>query len=411
MRRKTSYPEGHWSLAVDIPYSMGVEQGDLIFTCGQADLKGMGEVCHPGDLYQQTAASIQHIKTIFTDLGSDIEKLAKLTVFYIDNGDVDQAHYKAEIARLLNTKNKPVVAMVPLSHFFYPGVMVEIDAVGVDLDSPRKYVNNPAYGQLTNGLSQAVQCGEFILLGSVNAINADGSIDSPDDSVKQTHTVLARIEKILTEFGADRRDLVKLNNWFVIGGNAEEWSESAQVRADFYHEPGPVATGMPLHSLGREGLTVSTDCWAMLGENGERLTKTHAWPEGHWDWPIHLPFKHGLKCRNTIFVGGQVSLDQKSNVIDPGKLAEQTQRSMENIGKVLAEFGADYSDIVKLNTWYRTADGHSSDADALHTNVNIRSSFFCKPGPASTGIPLDNLCYENMLTETEVIAYLESNNP
>jgi len=39
MRRKSVYPEGHWSLAVDIPYSMGLACGDLIFLCGQADLE------------------------------------------------------------------------------------------------------------------------------------------------------------------------------------------------------------------------------------------------------------------------------------------------------------------------------------------------------------------------------------
>ncbi|MEM7294368.1 MAG: RidA family protein, partial [Pseudomonadota bacterium] len=160
MSRRTSYPEGHWSLAVDIPYSMGVAQGDLIFTCGQADLQGRGEVCHPGDLYAQTAAAIEHIKTIFSDLGSDVEKLTKLTVFYVDNGEVDQRHYKQAIARFLGTQNCPVLAMVPLSHFFYPGVMVEIDAVGIDSDAPRQYVADPAFGPVVEGISQAMRCGE-----------------------------------------------------------------------------------------------------------------------------------------------------------------------------------------------------------------------------------------------------------
>ncbi len=412
MSRITSYPKDHWSLQVDIPYSMGVKQGGLIFLSGQADLRGNGEVCHPGDLLKQTAAAIAHIKTLFADLGSDSEKLVKLTVFYVNRGDVDQGAYQAEIARLLGTHNQPVVAMVPLSHFFYPGALVEIDAVGVDSVAPRQYVADPAYGPVTLGLSQALRCGEYIFIGGTTAISADGTVQHPDDSVQQTHQVLARLERLLGEFGADRRDLVKLNNWFVIAGNAEEWSQSAQVRADFYPEPGPVATGHPLQTLGALGLAISTDCWAMLGEDGSRIPKQHAWPEGHWDWPIHLPFKHGLMCPlstggKLIFMGGQVSLDQQANVIDPGKLAEQTRTSMENIGKVLAEFDAGYADILKLNTWYQGNNDPDTDAEALHTSVNTRSAYFQKPGPASTGIPLDNLSYEDMLTETEVVAYLE----
>ncbi len=404
--RITSYPEGHWSLKIDIPYSMGVRQGGLVFTSGQADLTGMGEVCHPGDLYKQTAEAITHIKTIFADLGSDIERLVKLTVFYVDNGEVDQCAYTVEIARLLGTKNRPVVAMVPLSHFFYSGLLVEIDAVGVDSDAPRKTVADPAFGQVTPGLSQALRCGEFIFIGGTSAVRADGTLEHPGDSVWQTREVLARLEKILAEFGADRRDLVKLNNWFVIGGNAREWSQSARVRADFYHRPGPVATGNPLHSLGADGVVISTDCWAMLGADGKSLPRQYICPEGHWNWPIPMPFQHGLKCGNVIFVGGQVSLDEDSNVIDPGKLVEQTRISMENIRVVLAGFGADFSSILKLNTWYRGINDTSGDADALHASVNIRSAYFQKPGPASTGIPLDSLCYEGLLTETEVIAFL-----
>lgn len=80
---------------------------------------------------------------------------------------------------------------------------------------------------------------------------------------------------------------------------------------------------------------------------------------------------------------------------------------LERLERMLAEFGATYDDILKLTTWYQGSNDTNDDADTLHTSVNIRSSYFEKPGPASTGIPLDNLCYEDMLTETEVIAYLE----
>jgi len=55
---------------------------------------------------------------------------------------------------------------------------------------------------------------------------------------------------------------------------------------------------------------------SLLRTDGRRLPRRHVWPQGHWDWPIHLPFKHGLKCGDLIFVGGQVSLDGRGAVID-----------------------------------------------------------------------------------------------
>ena len=30
------------------------------------------------------------------------------------------------------------------------------------------------------------------------------------------------------------------------------------------------------------------------------MEKAYSWPDGHWDWPIKLPYKHGVKCGNMI---------------------------------------------------------------------------------------------------------------
>jgi enamine deaminase RidA (YjgF/YER057c/UK114 family) len=161
-----------------------------------------------------------------------------------------------------------------------------------------------------------------------------------------------------------------------------------------------------VQNLNQPGATIRTDFWAMLDREGSSIDTTHSWPEGHWDWPIHLPFKHGLRCGNLVFVGGQVSMDPEANIIDPGEVEIQTGTSMDNIGKVLAGFGLDHSDIVKLNTYYQGSSGvdDASDADALHRNLTIRGSYFEKPGPASTGIPFHCLAYEGMMIEIEVIA-------
>ena len=107
-----------------------------------------------------------------------------------------------------------------------------------------------------------------------------------------------------------------------------------------------------------------------------------------------------------IFLGGQVSLDPNANVIDPNNMKKQTHTSMKNIQRVLAEFNASMSNIVKLNTYY---EGTSNPND-LHSNVNVRSSYFQKPGPASTGIPFPHLAYKDMLIEIEVIAMQDGLN-
>lgn len=401
MPRKTVFPEGHWSLRVDIPYSMGLACGDLIFLCGQADLKGNGEVCNAGDLLKQTQNAIGHIANLFRELDADLEHLVKLVVFYVPDAAIPEADYIAALATMLETRNRPVVTLVPVPRMFYPGLVVEIDAYGMS-GEPLERIDVPG----GNGFSTVVRAGEMIFGAGIDAIDESGAVIAAGDVVSQSRVVLAALSSRLAGVGASVGDLVKINNWYVAGGSAEAWAESARVRADFYPEPGPCATGVPVHTLNRPGVLMRTDFWAMLDSSGQSIEKSHYWPEGHWDWPIHLPFKHGLQCRDLVFVGGQVSMDPDANIIDPGEIEAQTRTSMDNIGRVLAGFGLEHADIVKLNTYYESVGGadESSDADELHGNVTIRGGYFRKPGPASTGIPFRCLAYEGMLIEIEAIA-------
>ena len=397
MHRKTVFPDNHWSLQVDIPYSMGLACGELIFLCGQADLEGNGRVCNGGDLFKQSQRAIDHIANLFHELNASLENLVKLVVFYVPDAGVSESDYLDALASMIATANRPVITLVPVPRMFYPGLVVEIDAYGMVGDSLER-LDLPD----SNGFSTVVRAGEMIFGSAISATDAAGVVISPNDVVSQSRIVLDTLETRLDGMGASLGDLVKINNWYVAGGSAKEWAESAQIRAEYYPEPGPCATGIPLHDLNLPGALIRTDFWAMLDSDGNSIEKSHCWPEGHWDWPIHLPFKHGLKCRELVFVGGQVSLDSQARIIDPGDMEIQTRTSMENIGKVLAGFGLGHADIVKLNTYYQ---GSAKDSvKDLHRNVTIRGSYFERPGPASTGIPFRCLAYDGMMIEIEAIA-------
>jgi enamine deaminase RidA (YjgF/YER057c/UK114 family) len=400
MKMVKIFPENHWTLQVDIPYSMGVACQDLIFLCGQADLEGEGQVCNPGDLIAQSKSAMNHISNLFAELGASLENLVKLVVFYVPDPVISQTDYTIAIAEMLESENRPVITLVPVPRMFYSGLVVEIDAYGMLDDS-----NSRRDMDAGNRFSSVVRCGEMIFGGGIDATD-ETHVQCAGDVVAQSRIVLERLTEQLSAVGAGVEDLVKINNWYVAGGSAEDWTESARVRAEFYPEPGPCATGIPLHDLDIPGALIRTDFWAMLDQQGQSIEKHHCWPKGHWDWPIHLPFKHGLRCRNLVFTGGQVSMDPDANIIDSGQMAKQTHTSMKNLDKVLAGFGLNHSNIVKLNTYYQGSTGadDSDDADDLHENVGIRGSYFEKPGPASTGIPFRCLAYDGMLIEMEAIA-------
>jgi enamine deaminase RidA (YjgF/YER057c/UK114 family) len=214
---------------------------------------------------------------------------------------------------------------------------------------------------------------------------------------------MERIGAILKALGADFDDVVKINNYYVGGGVFADWEAAARVRARYFTEPGPAATGMPVPRHAVAGVVARSEVTAMRGRDGARLPRRHVWPDGHWDWPIHMPYKHGIKCGDMIFVGGQVALTAAGEVIAPDDLIAQTRIAMANIGKVLAGFGGGLDDVVKVTSFY---EGGAS-AETLHENLAIRSASFRDPGPATTGIPMPWLAYEGMVIEIEVIAMQE----
>jgi len=380
--RSHSWPDEHWNWPIPVTHKHGLRHGNLCFVGGQVDLSPEGVVRHHGDLDAQLPVVIGHLRRVLDGLGVTLAALVKIVVFYVNDGTVDEQTLLDRVAGEL-AACRPAVTTVPVPYLAYPGMLVEIEGVAA---SGR--VDRVGDGPFP----AAVRCGDLIWTSAQDA--------SGPDIVAQSERMMQRLDQVLGAFGADLSDVVKFDGYYVGEGTAEDWEVAARVRARYFPEPGPAATGLPLPRLDRLDRLIKMDVWAMRSPDGARLPRRHCWPEGHWDWPIHLPYKHGCACQGMIFVGGQVSLTPRGEVIDPGQLEAQTRTAMRNIERVLAGLGAGIDDVVKVNAFY-VGDGSGDD---LHANLAIRSACFTEPGPATTGVSLPTLAYRDMLIEIEVIA-------
>ena len=78
------------------------------------------------------------------------------------------------------------------------------------------------------------------------------------------------------------------------------------------------------------------------------MERKHASPVGHWNWPVEVTHKHGLRCGEMTFVGGQMDLDSNGNVQNPGNLWIQLDKVVHHIDTVLRDLGGDLDDVVKI---------------------------------------------------------------
>ena len=129
-------------------------------------------------------------------------------------------------------------------------------------------------------------------------------------------------------------------------------------------------------------------------------------PAGHWDWSIPVPFSQGWRCGDLVFVGGQISADERGRTLGVGDIAVQTRNVFENIRRVLAEAGAEMKHIVKFNTFYVFEGEGDEIREFWEAMTRVRMEFFEEPGPCGTGVRVSGLAYPDLLIEVEAIAYL-----
>lgn len=404
MEKSFAWPEGHWDRPIKVSHKHGVRCGQMIWVGGQVDLTSGGAVRNAGDLHAQIPHCIASFGRVLGELGADMSDLVKLLCFYVNDGSIDEHAFLAKLAATLPAGCAPAVTAIPVPYLAYPGMQVEIEGYAMRGEDGQKLVRRSVEGgglsPLPAPFSPALRCGKMIFVSAQSPTDSAGGLALPNDIVGQTKQVMSQIGKALVNFGADFDDVVKINRWYVGHGTVEDFEPAALACAAHFTEPGPAATGIPLPRHARAGQMIKIEVVAMLGEDGARLPRRHAWPASLWDWTVHLPYKHGLKCHDMIFLGGQVSLDKQGHAVHPGDLAAQARLAMTHIGTILNDLDAGYDDVCKVIAMYEGRCG----PDDLHKNLAIRSSFFREPGPATTGIPLPNLAYPEMVIEIDVFA-------
>jgi 2-iminobutanoate/2-iminopropanoate deaminase len=142
----------------------------------------------------------------------------------------------------------------------------------------------------------------------------------------------------------------------------------------------------------------------------QTLVKQRLMPSGHWDWHVGMPLSQGWRLGNFVFVGGQLSMDEDGNVIGVGDIEAQTRNVFRNIGLVLKEAGGDWSDVIKLNTYYVFNGTGEQIREFWLKMTQVRLEFLPDPGPAATAVRVVGLMYDDLLIEADVIAYIERGN-
>ncbi|OGA22589.1 MAG: translation initiation inhibitor [Betaproteobacteria bacterium RIFCSPLOWO2_02_FULL_67_26] len=102
----------------------------------------------------------------------------------------------------------------------------------------------------------------------------------------------------------------------------------------------------------------------------------------------------------TIYVSGQVPVNEKGELVGKGNLAAQAEQVFHNIDAALKGAGATFADVVKITTFIV---GYKPEHRALMHQV--RSRYVSKDNPpASTLLGVQSLAIADYLIEVEAVA-------
>lgn len=108
-------------------------------------------------------------------------------------------------------------------------------------------------------------------------------------------------------------------------------------------------------------------------------------------------YSHVVVGAGFAFISGQVAFDREGRLVGPGDVEAQAEQTFENLRVALAEVGAGFGDVLRLNTYL---------IDARHVAAfrKVRDRVLPMPQPASTLVVVAALSDPGWLIEIEAVA-------
>jgi 2-iminobutanoate/2-iminopropanoate deaminase len=116
-------------------------------------------------------------------------------------------------------------------------------------------------------------------------------------------------------------------------------------------------------------------------------------PAGPYSHVARLEFGDGA----LLMLSGQLAVDEDNNIIGPGDLRAQSERTLEIIKSILAAHGASFSDVVNIRTFL-------TDISRLKEYAEVRAKYITGEPPTSTTVEVPRLFKPEAMIEIEVVA-------
>lgn len=397
-----------WQLPTTRGHRLAARAGALTFVGGAGDFDVSGAIRAAGDLEAQVRGALDNVASALAAESCGLDDIVRLKAFYRSDGSVDEWTLRAALSNAIGASPAPVMTLNPVPLQPWADQEIQVQAIALrgwrgldDIRAVTRSVTGPPAALFDDAsVTDGLRAGEFYAVGGQTAAGEDGETVAIEGGVDQTHAVMGRLEAIQAELGASFQDAVKKEGYY-FGTTMDEWAAMAALRATYFREPAAVATVVPCHALWPRGALTKVEvlgmraCW-----NGfdKYIPREDRWPERVWDWPIPVPYRQGIRLRDTIWTGGQVPWEPNANTgraMHPGDVIAQARFVMSYIEDILHAFETT-TGALRLLVCYFASSGSVAETERF---VEAVDDCVAGPLPPITVVPQPHLHSEDTRVE------------
>jgi len=116
-------------------------------------------------------------------------------------------------------------------------------------------------------------------------------------------------------------------------------------------------------------------------------------------WEKEYGYAQAVKVGDTIYLSGQISHDDKGNIVGVGDMEAQMRQAWANIEKVLAQYGATVDNVVDEVVFVTDIEAAYAAAVKLRPEI-----FRGRPALASTLVQIQRLAFPELMVEIKCTA-------
>ena len=351
--------------------------GDWAFVSGQRSKSENGVILGLGDFHAQAEAALETLAQTLNQSGATLTDVVKLTAYLVNPRDIDAFH--DIYARTFPTQ-PPTGTTVVVSSLQDPDALIEIEACAYLNSRSRKPVvrSDARTGPFTEG----IRAGNTILISGQTATRPSAKFPA------QLHSVYDKINETLARFGAEQKDLVKIN-YFI--SNPLYYRQLYRIREEVFKVDWPGDSVVSVRALDEPGALVECDAVALTPTVTAEFVNSP-------DLPHPFNFSNVVVADGLAYASGQVARDKDKNLVLPGDFGAQFRQALKNVEIALNSVGCSFEDAVKMCCFI-------SHPAYFEESLKIRREVFGARAPAVTTVAVDSMGgFPEALCEIDAIA-------